>query len=504
MKKILITLIGLCLLLMNMSLISAIENTGTITITNEPTTTGLSISDNEYFLYNVFLRDGYEYIVNDNYVDFFVDKTNYKDDVNDLFEVALDYVNHTDQFELVNDLFDYTIENKIDDSYFNSVLGDCQSTTFNDVKFGYYLILEKNISIGPVATVFVSELDKDINIFIKSSKPTLEKEVYNSFLEDYDSYNSANIGDDVLYKLSTSVFDVSNYDEYLFIVNDILSNGLTFNNDVIVYINEDIYFPTSILSDSYYTVNKYSDQFFSIEFDILAALNDKVISVGDEISIMYSAKLNESALVGDVGNVNTAYLQYSNNPFTDTISTTPEVTTTTFTFELNILKVSTNSEPLAGVQFKLLIDNDIAFFEVDTNLDGTNVYTLSDKGSTSVLVTGVNGQLKVLGLSELYNYSLIEITPLDGYLNIDDLYFDLVVKYQDNDVIYVGTSVEGMDQINSNLSLDLTIINYKEIDLPSTGGYGVSNFIIIGSCVVSFSIIYLIFSIVKKRKKDFE
>lgn len=497
-KKIIVSFIAAVMLFTNITYVSANQQ-GTTQVINDVQNTGLSIDQETISLFQVLKRDGYGYKVHNQYVAYFEAIYTKDHGSGDLIDFVIEYLNTTDVFEVVQGLTKYTNEETLTSTYSSVIQGE--EIKINSVDLGYYLILKGDDVLEAVATVFITEADLDAIVYLKASKPTLDKEVYDYNDKEYGNANTAGIGDVVQYKITTTIPETKSYSEYTYTVHDAMSDGLTFNDDVVIYIN-DAFDSMNILSSTYYRVSTVGEHQFSVDIDILKAIQDNVLTKDDVLSIYYSATLNEDALIVDEVNLNTAKLEYSNNPFDDTTSDTVDVTTKTYSLKLAILKVSSNGNvPLEGVEFSLNINNELAYFTTKL-IDGVVVYTLSSKDVedvVSTLVTDVDGKIMVVGLNDYDNYTLVEIKPLDGYLNIADIEFEFDVDFDDlGNLIYVGSNL-GIDQINGNTSLDITVINYSEIDLPNTGGSGSSMFIIVGTLFIVIALGYTTFILYKNK-----
>ncbi len=105
---------------------------------------------------------------------------------------------------------------------------------------------------------------------------------------------------------------MTGYDKYYFIVHDILSKGLDYKSDSIV-----IKIGTEELNkDIDYTVTSEKDETtgetkIKIVFNKFIEHKNKI---GQDVIITYMATINHDAVIGNSGNVNTAFLEYSNNP----------------------------------------------------------------------------------------------------------------------------------------------------------------------------------------------
>ena len=81
--------------------------------------------------------------------------------------------------------------------------------------------------------------------------------------------------------------------------------------------------------------------------------------LGDDVSkvrVEYTATLNENAVIGFLGNPNTMYMEFSNNPNNEQggdKGQTPEDKVIVFTYKVVINKIDSRRIPLAGATFKL-------------------------------------------------------------------------------------------------------------------------------------------------------
>jgi fimbrial isopeptide formation D2 family protein/LPXTG-motif cell wall-anchored protein len=204
---------------------------------------------------------------------------------------------------------------------------------FKNVPDGYYLIRQVPSSIDGTETVSsmeytlyvadTSNTNNEITFILKSSAPTINKEVSRSGESgSYGSVDSASIGDSVHFRLTASVAStIGNFATYYFKFSDTLSKGLTFNNDAQVYLNN----KNNNITDYFYigtTSNvDTGETYLSIAIGNLKALDNiqgttHTINYPDEIIVEYTARLNEDAVVGDNGNgnPNKVRLIYSDDP----------------------------------------------------------------------------------------------------------------------------------------------------------------------------------------------
>ena len=241
----------------------------------------------------------------------------------------------------------------------------------NTLADGYYLVVDTTTDVGEGGAYNTALLQMvgNININVKTDAPTFEKKVqeddkYNQdggYGQGYNDVADYNIGDAVPFKLIGTVPDMSRYDTYKYIFHDTLSAGLTApaQENVKVYLSSDKKVDASDTEvTSSFTVS-VSGQEITVSCDDLKAIDG--VEKGKFIIVEYTATLNQNAVIGLDGNLNTAYLQYSDKPdqsgSEDTGNTgkTPEDKVIVFTYELDVTKVDgqDNTTKLAGAEFKL-------------------------------------------------------------------------------------------------------------------------------------------------------
>lgn len=167
------------------------------------------------------------------------------------------------------------------------------------------------------------------------------------------------MGDAVPFKLTSAVPYMDGYEKYFFVMTDTLSDGLTFNDDVVVKLDG-----TVLTKGTDYTVEQ-NGQVVTIVFkNFIQYKND----AGKAIEVTYTATLNENAAVGGAGNPNEVYLTYTNNPnvpstgdsnnpdkpaSSDPTGVTPTERTYTHTTGIKLLKVAAGTQnALTGAQFR--------------------------------------------------------------------------------------------------------------------------------------------------------
>lgn len=423
------------------------------------------------------------------------------------------------------------------------------SVTIDNLPLGYYVV-EDTGAATPVSALILDTTNPSVDIKIKADKPGIDKNIDGT--KDTDDattgnvkYNNAAVGDQVPYKLTSKVPDMTGYKKYYFVVNDTLSKGLTFNNDVTITVGN-----VTKKKDTDYTVTKTenADETTSVEI-VFKNFIQYAANPGADITITYSATVNENAVIGVEGNPNKVKLIYSNNPNTDESENqedkpgdksptgkTPDVETRTYVTDLELIKVDQDGVRLTGAEFQItgkklntvLVRKDV--YTEDENgtywklKDGS--YTTDDPGSEGMdeskyestttkysksvetepiekaenvnytATVGTDGVLRFEGLSA-GTYIITEIKAPAGYNLLTDPITVTIgftaptAPSTDCTWTYTGTAV--VNETNTN---QITVVNRAGTELPSTGGIGTTIFYVIGGVLVAAAGVLLI---VKKR-----
>lgn len=247
---------------------------------------------------------------------------------------------------------------------------ETEGTTYTiDVgKQGYYFVKDVgNIGATASKTDYILEVVGPTNLTTKDTIVTISKNIVEISSNGgiiLNDANTAGIGDDVTYQLTSKVPDHTAYEEYYFVITDTLDNGLTFNNDLKVKIgdatlelNKDYYLYINGTGNELVSVNEVpaGNKMFKIAF-----ANIKSYTKDTPIIITYSAQVNGDAAIGTAGNKNKVSVNYSEDPnyknpekpddkpgIPDSdknipMGETPEDIVTTFVTQLQIFKTKDN------------------------------------------------------------------------------------------------------------------------------------------------------------------
>ena len=384
---------------------------------------------------------------------------------------------------------------------------------------GYYLVKDQDGSLTGDAdayTEYIIKVVSDTTATPKSSVPTVEKKVKDTndstgVTSDWQDSADYDIGDSIPFQLkATLANNVSSYTTYKVVFHDTLSKGLTYNNDAKVYIDGTETNGFTVTA----TVNADGTTTLTVSCDDVKALGAGNSSV---ITVEYTAKLNENAVLGSAGNPNEVYLEYSNNPNkseegNNETGETPKDVVIVFTYKTIINKVDSETKPLTGAAFKLekLIKGEDGAADAWTTIKEFAV----DGTTTSFTFSGLDdGQ-----------YKLTETKTPVGYNTIDPIYFVIEATHGETaDVPTLKTLNAYLTDANGNkqtemkdgesVNIDLgtvdltagsittTVVNKSGSELPSTGGIGTTIFYVLGGVLVLAAVVLLV---TKKRMSGAE
>lgn len=202
--------------------------------------------------------------------------------------------------------------------------------------------------------------------------------------------------------------------------------------------------------------------------DITVVFNADYIT-SNTVTVEYKAKLNDKATLGDGGNLNSATLTYSNDPYgTGTVTTSvSQASVFTYGIEVLIYANSDHSKVLSGVKFEVYSDSSLTTKLGEFTTDST-------------------GKGRLPGVAE-GTYYLKQVSTAPGYS-------------LPRDVIAVKVKIEGSAPSATDGYYEAEVAAFEAGTLPFTGGTGSILYTIIGMITVISAI--LLFVLYTRQKKQ--
>jgi len=370
---------------------------------------------------------------------------------------------------------------------------------------GYYLVTGSIKSVAnpdqsvETAVALVPVKDDKAETFPKADVPDLKKEITavkedgtaipTDLLDDAGKAAVAKVGSVVEYKLTSTVPDLTGYDDYTYTFTDAMSDGLTYADDAKVYIGGS----DTALTATQVEYTKNTNGFtLTIPYDTL-----KTLTTGDSVEVKYSATVNSSALTYNYEK-NTANLEYSKNPGGDETNHTPDQETFVIDLNVDVNKYATDPSTgakLPGAEFKLFKGTEKSgnvFYKWDTT---ANKVTWVAENEADTFTTDAQGKLtqQIRGLDQ-GTYSLLETKAPAGYNPLSRPVEITITATESEDgktVTYTsepGTVTGGAIDLSKDHAAQpvdtIDVLNQSGTELPSTGGIGTTIFYIAGIVMV--------------------
>ena len=375
------------------------------------------------------------------------------------------------------------------------------TATFTGLDYGYYVVAVPGATLANASSQYatlVSVHSTSVTAEIKGNLPTVDKKVQvNGTGKDA---TDAKIGDTLTFTLTSTIPDMSAYSTYTFNFKDTLSKGLTFGQVTSVKVGD-----TALTTDTDYTVaTAPADNGKTLLTVTMKNFKNQQANVGKKITVTYTATLNKDAVVGGAGNVNSATIQYSNNPSTNGTGESEPSKVRVFTYGFTVDKYTGDqytdaATRLAGAKFTLAPKNGdpMSFVQVNAGSATANaVYRVAKAGetdTTTTITTPANGKVVFRGLKN-GEYTLTETKAPAGYNKLASA---------------IGVKVDGRNDGTDNTDATVTITynndngsvygehasngvipvrNKSGVTLPGTGGMGTIAFTVIGVLVIALGV----------------
>jgi fimbrial isopeptide formation D2 family protein/LPXTG-motif cell wall-anchored protein len=265
---------------------------------------------------------------------------------------------------------------------------DRYHAVFDKIADGYYFVEQASLSTDTDSTMntysrYMLKVAGPSTVDAKrSAKPQLDKWIAvidDNGNEDDVRFADAAIGDEVEFRLDSTVPSMTGYSKYFFVVNDELSKGLTYvENSIDIVIAENDNTIKELVAHKDYDISTDANDDGTTSLKIVFKnfkQYDTTDYIGKDITIRYLATLNEDAVIGKTSdNYNKANLTYSNDPNYNykgdkndpdqpsdeekkngAVDSTTLSTVYVYTTGVNLIKVdSSTEERLEGAEFKIV------------------------------------------------------------------------------------------------------------------------------------------------------
>ncbi|MBE6850763.1 MAG: isopeptide-forming domain-containing fimbrial protein [Ruminococcus sp.] len=473
-------------------------------------------------------------------------------------------------------------------------------TLSGDTNDGYYVIEETNIVDGGAKTAYllgVYDATVGAEVNVKSKTPEFEKKIMDKNDSDLadttsDTWKDSadyDINDSVPFKLTASLpGDYNSYNQYKLVFHDnldskgddaafsdvtITSVFYDANGDGVYTDGTDTTIPVQNGATSGYILTEAADDAsldaaWDCDFEVEIP-NLKVwapTTTNGKVVVLYTAKLTNECVIGEDGNWNTAYLEYSNDmyyesegtdgkdndndgtideedeqedkngkdddgdgtpdneeekPDDQTTSESNKDTVVAFTYQLDVDKIKPDGELLTGAKFQLYKWKDTTDPATPLNKTGEWVTVGEEQGGEAV------SQFSWKGL-DAGKYKIVETKEPGGYNKLKDpiefvvaaTHTDETIDPENGTVIEPaltvltvndaeGTSITATDWSAGKFTAVVAdgvvatkVINNAGLVLPGTGGIGTTIFYVVGGTMAAGAGVYLISK--KRMKKDEE
>lgn len=297
-------------------------------------------------------------------------------------------------------------------------------------------------------------------------------------------------GETVTYTLEATVIGSTDQKAKFYQIYDTLSKGLTFNDDVKVYYLDASGNAGSEVTDDFEVDDNKTDAKLTGEYAdgtfITVTAKDTTLNNGTafyaakKVRVVYTATVNNNAVVGTPGNPNTDGLKYTNaaNHSADVEGPVVRV----YTYVARAYKVdasnATGETPLAGAK--------IGLYTTKAAAEAGN-----ENNAVATAVTGTDGYAKFIKAGDTNEVRLAPATYWVRELEAPANYNLNTKAYP----VVINASTSG-----NGVSVNTEAITNTKSKLPQTGGAGTMMFTIIGGALILVA--GALFVVVMKKKSS--
>lgn len=380
--------------------------------------------------------------------------------------------------------------------------------TLGEADHGYYLVKDTDNKAAALTSPILKVAGCTVNVEAKGSVPTSTKKIKEDSTDQWGDTADLDVGQEAPFKLTgTMPSNIADFTTYKYGFKDFISKGFTLPEgfaakDLTVKIGDKKITPdtvnvTDITDDTHgaeYNGGKQIEIMF-IDLKATAKAAGVDLTASSEVTVEYTAKVNEQAVIGGKGNPNKSLVVYQKDVTDgDGLGETPEDEVWAFTYQLDTTKVdSANPETkLKDAQFRLYNSDKTKSAEIKDN----KIVKWVDGDAGTVITTLEGGVFNIKGL-DADTYYLKEIKAPAGY-NLptgDDAYFKFVIaasltvgddgKGKIESLTITPGKGQAADGDIPTGKVEMNITNTSGSTLPETGGIGTAIFTVVGLLVMA-------------------
>lgn len=380
--------------------------------------------------------------------------------------------------------------------------------TLGEADHGYYLVKDTDNKAAALTSPILKVAGCTVNVEAKGSVPTSTKKIKEDSTDKWGDTADLDVGQEAPFKLTgTMPSNIADFTTYKYGFKDFISKGFTLREgfdatDLTVKIGDKEITPDTVnvtdITDDTHGAEYNGGKQIEIMFTDLKATAKAAgvdLTASSEVTVEYTAKVNEQAVIGGKGNPNKSLVVYQKDVTDgDGLGETPEDEVWAFTYQLDTTKVdSANPETkLKDAQFRLYNSDKTKSAEIKDN----KIVKWVDGDAGTVITTPEGGVFNIKGL-DADTYYLKEIKAPAGY-NLptgDDAYFKFVIAANltvgddgkgkiESLTITPGKGQAAPGDIPTG-KVEMNITNTSGSTLPETGGIGTAIFTVVGLLVMA-------------------
>lgn len=380
--------------------------------------------------------------------------------------------------------------------------------TLGEADHGYYLVKDTDNKAAALTSPILKVAGCTVNVEAKGSVPTSTKKIKEDSTDKWGDTADLDVGQEAPFKLTgTMPSNIADFTTYKYGFKDFISKGFTLREgfdatDLTVKIGDKKITPDTVnvtdITDDTHGAEYNGGKQIEIMFTDLKATAKAAgvdLTASSEVTVEYTAKVNEQAVIGGKGNPNKSLVVYQKDVTDgDGLGETPEDEVWAFTYQLDTTKVdSANPETkLKDAQFRLYNSDKTKSAEIKDN----KIVKWVDGDAGTVITTPEGGVFNIKGL-DADTYYLKEIKAPAGY-NLptgDDAYFKFVIaanltvgddgKGKIKSLTITPGKGQAADGDIPTGKVEMNITNTSGSTLPETGGIGTAIFTVVGLLVMA-------------------